>query len=381
MQNTVAKKFLGKSFRKKICAWTLIFSSVTFGFNACSAAAGYGDSGAEVSEIQTCLSAQGLYYGAIDGYYGDSTANAVQDFQSAIGLPATGICDDKTFALLHAAAYDEIDVTTLMTDGAANYLKPGDSGERVRDLQRRLIDLGYMVGTADGIYSSATSLGVRSFQADYFLRIDGLCGRSTLDKLMSLKSSDIAAQDNTFAEIGSIIKKDMHGPGVVEVQNKLKALGYFSGKADGYCGDKTVEAIKNFQAANGIEPTGICEIMTYAALENAQYGERDPEWEKSVEDFPKFERTLYVEATAYSSQDPGLSMYTARGHLVGRGIISVDPNVIPLGTRVYIPGYGEAIADDIGGAIVGNVIDIAFDTHEEAVAFGRQTIEIYIIEE
>ncbi len=380
MQSTVVKKIFGKSFRKKICAWTLVISSVTCGFEIC-AAAGYGDSGAEVSEIQTCLTAQGLYYGAIDGYYGDATANAIRDFQSAIGLPANGICDDRTFALLHAAAYDEIDITTLMHDSASNYLKPGDSGERVMELQRRLIELGYMVGTADGIYSSATSMGVRSFQADYFLKIDGLCGSDTLNKLNSVNSSDIAARDSTFAEIGSIIKKDMRGPGVVDVQKKLIALGYFSGKADGYCGDTTVDAIKNFQADNGIEPNGICEIMTYAALENVQYGERDAEWEKSVEEFPKFERTLYVEATAYSSQDPGLGKFTARGNPVGRGIISVDPNVIPLGTRVYIPGYGEAIADDIGGAIKGNVIDIAFDTYEEAIAFGRQHIEIYIIEE
>lgn len=380
MQSTVVKKIFGKSFRKKICAWTLVISSVTFGFEIC-AAAGYGDSGTEVSEIQTCLTAQGLYYGAIDGYYGDATANAIRDFQSAIGLPANGICDDRTFALLHAAAYDEIDITTLMHDSASNYLKPGDSGERVMELQRRLIELGYMVGTADGIYSSATSMGVRSFQADYFLKIDGLCGSETLNKLNTVNSSDIAARDSTFAEIGSIIKKDMRGPGVVDVQKKLIALRYFSGKADGYCGDTTVDAIKNFQAANGIEPTGVCEIMTYAALENVQYGERDAEWEKSVEEFPKFERTLYVEATAYSSQDPGLGKFTARGNPVGRGIISVDPNVIPLGTRVYIPGYGEAIADDIGGAIKGNVIDIAFDTYEEAIAFGRQTIEIYIISE
>jgi len=380
MQSTVVKNFFGKSFRKKICAWTLIFSSVTCGFEIC-AAAGYGDSGAEVSEIQTCLTAQGLYYGAIDGYYGDATANAIRDFQSAIGLPANGICDDRTFALLHAAAYDEIDITTLMHDSASNYLKPGDSGERVKELQRRLIELGYMVGTADGFYSSATSMGVRSFQADYFLKIDGLCGSETLNKLNSVNSSDIAAKDSTFAEIGSIIRKDMRGPGVVDVQKKLIALGYFSGTADGYCGDTTVDAIKNFQADNGIEPNGICEIMTYAALENVQYGERDAEWEKSVEEFPKFERTLYVEATAYSSQDSGLGKFTARGNPVGRGIISVDPNVIPLGTRVYIPGYGEAIADDIGGAIKGNVIDIAFDTYEEAIAFGRQHIEIYIIEE
>ena len=95
----------------------------------------------------------------------------------------------------------------------------------------------------------------------------------------------------------------------------------------------------------------------------------------------QYGRVMYVEATAYSPQDPGLGKYTARGNLVTYGIISVDPNVIPLGTRVYIPGYGEAVADDTGGAIIGNRIDIAFDTHEEALRFGRQSIEIYIIED
>ena len=61
-------------------------------------------------------------------------------------------------------------------------------------------------------------------------------------------------------------------------------------------------------------------------------------------------------------------------------MIAVDPSVIPLGTRVFIPGYGEAIAEDIGGAIRGNRIDIAFESHEEALSFGRQELEIFIME-
>ena len=62
------------------------------------------------------------------------------------------------------------------------------------------------------------------------------------------------------------------------------------------------------------------------------------------------------------------------------GVIAVDPSFIPLGTRVYIPGYGEAIAEDTGGAIKGRIIDLAFETYEEAVHFGRQEIEIYILD-
>ena len=61
-------------------------------------------------------------------------------------------------------------------------------------------------------------------------------------------------------------------------------------------------------------------------------------------------------------------------------MIAVDPNVIPLGTHVFIPGYGDAVAEDIGGSIHGQRIDVAFDTHEEALAFGRRDLEIIIVD-
>ena len=59
--------------------------------------------------------------------------------------------------------------------------------------------------------------------------------------------------------------------------------------------------------------------------------------------------------------------------------MAVDPHVIPLGTRLYIPGYGFAIADDTGGAIKGHVIDLAFDSHQEAINFGVRHITVYIL--
>ena len=62
------------------------------------------------------------------------------------------------------------------------------------------------------------------------------------------------------------------------------------------------------------------------------------------------------------------------------GVIAVDPSVIPLGTHVFIPGYGEAVAEDIGYAINGYRIDVAFDTHAEALSFGRRDLEIFIME-
>jgi 3D (Asp-Asp-Asp) domain-containing protein len=63
-----------------------------------------------------------------------------------------------------------------------------------------------------------------------------------------------------------------------------------------------------------------------------------------------------------------------------RGTVAVDPRVIPLGTRLYVPGYGEARAEDTGGAIQGYRIDLFFPTREEALAWGRRTVEVEILE-
>ena len=88
---------------------------------------------------------------------------------------------------------------------------------------------------------------------------------------------------------------------------------------------------------------------------------------------------LTVTATGYSSADPGVGTRTATGARATHGVIAVDPSVIPLGTRVYIPGYGNAVAADTGGAIKGNKIDLCFDTRAEALAWGRRTVTITIL--
>jgi 3D (Asp-Asp-Asp) domain-containing protein len=82
-------------------------------------------------------------------------------------------------------------------------------------------------------------------------------------------------------------------------------------------------------------------------------------------------RTLTVTSTGYS-----MAGRTATGLPVGRGIVAVDPSVIPLGTRMTIPGYGEGVAADTGGAVQGMTIDLWFPTLAEALAWGRRTVTI-----
>ncbi|MBV8530446.1 MAG: hypothetical protein JO104_03940, partial [Candidatus Eremiobacteraeota bacterium] len=68
---------------------------------------------------------------------------------------------------------------------------------------------------------------------------------------------------------------------------------------------------------------------------------------------------------------------TAIGRRAGHGIVAVDPRVIPLGTRLYILGYGVAVAGDTGGAIVGHRIDLGFDSIRDAMLFGRRDVTVY----
>ena len=82
-------------------------------------------------------------------------------------------------------------------------------------------------------------------------------------------------------------------------------------------------------------------------------------------------------ATAYTAGSAGGSGMTAIGRRAGFGIVAVDPRVIPLGTHLYIPGYGIAIAGDTGGAIVGNRIDLGFDSLRDAMLFGRRDVRVY----
>ena len=67
---------------------------------------------------------------------------------------------------------------------------------------------------------------------------------------------------------------------------------------------------------------------------------------------------------------------TSSGIPVGPGIVAVDPAVIPLGTRLSIPGYGHGIAADTGGGIRGAHIDLWFSSHAEALAWGRRSVTI-----
>ena len=86
--------------------------------------------------------------------------------------------------------------------------------------------------------------------------------------------------------------------------------------------------------------------------------------------------TLKVEATAYTYT----GNKTATGVEPREGLIAVDPKVIAMGSKLYVEGYGYAIAADTGGAIRGNKIDVFFPTFRQCIDWGRKSVQIYVLQ-
>lgn len=96
-----------------------------------------------------------------------------------------------------------------------------------------------------------------------------------------------------------------------------------------------------------------------------------------------YERSMQVKATAYTPNETGgwttASGSTARRNVNGVSTIAVDPRVIPLGTKVYVEGYGYAVAEDTGGAIKGNIIDVFFSSNNDMSNWGARNVSVYIL--
>lgn len=92
-----------------------------------------------------------------------------------------------------------------------------------------------------------------------------------------------------------------------------------------------------------------------------------------------YKKAINAKVTAYTPFDAGCNGITATGTQAKKGVVAVDPSIVPLGSKVYVPGYGVAIAADTGGAIKGNRIDVCYETKNEAFSWGVQNVTIYVL--
>ncbi|RHW38397.1 LysM peptidoglycan-binding domain-containing protein [Lysinibacillus yapensis] len=122
-------------------------------------------------------------------------------------------------------------------------------------------------------------------------------------------------------------------------------------------------------------------------INKAQTSEQQTSEKKVVQEDTSAEqssgREIVMNSTAYTAYCSGCSGKTATGIDLrsnpNQKVIAVDPNVIPLGSKVWVEGYGEAIAGDTGGAIKGNKIDVFIPTQQQALQWGRKQVKVRIL--
>ncbi|MEO8696178.1 MAG: peptidoglycan-binding protein [Acidimicrobiales bacterium] len=140
-----------------------------------------GASGEEVRDLHRRLAAAGYRLTSSGAYYSASTAALIEQFQSAHGLDATGVCDQATWNTLVEASYK-------LGDRAIYYTQPMLRGDDIADLQLRLGSLGFDAGRADGIFGPETERAVADFQRNAGLTSDGVAGQQTIAELVRLSA-------------------------------------------------------------------------------------------------------------------------------------------------------------------------------------------------
>ncbi|MGG5802959.1 cell wall-binding protein EntB [Bacillus mycoides] len=173
-----------------------------------------------------------------------------------------------------------------------------------------------------------------------------------------------------------------------KVREMEKAKAQEIAKAKEEAKAREIEKAKEEAKAKSQEIAKAKEEAQAREIEKAKAKEATKTQEVSKNNTQSAKRELTVVATAYTA-DPsengtyGGRVLTAMGHDLTKNpnmrIIAVDPKVIPLGSKVWVEGYGEAIAGDTGSAIKGNRIDVLMGSKSKAMNWGRQTVKVKIL--
>lgn len=236
-----------------------------------------GDKGEEVKSLQQRLTDLGYYTGKITGTYNEGTEEAIKAYQKKSSLEADGICGPVTRAALYGvnaiyAVPTPIPVVaptlqptvTPLTQENVVIIRSGSMGPEVLRLQQRLQELGYYLSRLDGVYLTDDIEAVRAFQKANGLKVDGKAGYETQSTLYG----DSAVRGNGVAtETGVVtLRYGSEGDQVTVLQNRLIALGYLTGTADGKYGKNTKAAVKAFQKAASLKADGVAGEETQQKL-------------------------------------------------------------------------------------------------------------------
>ena len=269
--------------------------------------------------------------------------------------------DSRLEASRARVAYLASEAAKLRRERTALRSELGAARAALADVQRQLafqLRTLYEQGTVDpiAVVFSATSLG------------------TGLQKLDDLKRS-AAESSRVVAATRAAERRLVHARQTLASDAKRLERSLSSARA----AEQSLESaaasksafVASLRARTGTaETAGLLSSAGSAAKKSATYGH---DHTPPPQPPPKSGQKMTVSATCYI-----LKGTTASGVPTGPGVVAVDPSVIPLGTRMYIPGYGNGVAADVGGGIKGKIIDLWYSTYAQCAKWGRRTVTITI---
>ena len=246
----------------------------------------FGTAGDRVRILQRALLALGFDV-KVDGSYGSTTHAAVKAFQKVVGLTQDGKAGKKTLTKLESyfdangnctsgpiagntPAEPEKDPNAPVYGIPERTLRFGYTGLDVKYTMQRLYDLGFYNKTVDEKFGSGMMKALKAFQQKNGLVADGVVGPKTIKVLFSADALD--ADDPVAPKPepeDKVLNFGDSGDKVKALQVRLAALGYYTGKLDGKFGKGTLEAVKLFQARNGLAVDGKVGARTQLKLDSA----------------------------------------------------------------------------------------------------------------
>jgi 3D (Asp-Asp-Asp) domain-containing protein/peptidoglycan hydrolase CwlO-like protein len=192
---------------------------------------------------------------------------------------------------------------------------------------------------------------------------------NTISSEISLAEEEKAAIQQKLTQAQESLKKEHE-------EAKAKAIAVANQKVQ----SSEAVTVSNEKA----QSTKVATVSSPAAQpsESATVSNQKTDSNKDTYASPDNKKELYVTATAYSHEE-STSGITATGYNIKENpnmkLIAVDPSIIPLGSKVWVEGYGEAIAGDTGGAIKGHKIDVLMPSGSQARSWGRKTVKVVIL--
>ncbi|MBQ8973617.1 MAG: peptidoglycan-binding protein [Clostridia bacterium] len=213
--------------------------------------------GSTVYALQHRLKELGYPIRDLTGVYDEETENAIRLFSEAYGLKSQSIAYialQKELYSDNAIPYSESGSTQARAGLAT--LSLGNVGTQVMRMQSRLIELGYMTGTATGVFDAETEAAVRAFEETCGRAVTGVLDTS----LQNLLLSQSAPQAGQALQEGHTLYSDLEigseGDEVLGLQNRLIELGYANGVGNGVYGEETANAVVLFEHYNGLPEDG-----------------------------------------------------------------------------------------------------------------------------